>query len=185
MAGTTQDTRPDPTARRLHGIPPTVFSEMSALAVSTGSVNLGQGFPDVDGPASALERAAAALHEGRNQYAPGTGVPELRQAIAAHQRRHYGLDVDPDSEVVVTTGATEGVAAAVLGLVDPGDEVVVLEPWYDSYPAMLQVAGAVRARGDPARARTSGSTPRPWRRRSPTPPGSSCSTPPTTRPAPC
>lgn len=110
----------------------------------TGAVNLGQGFPDVDGPPSVIARAAAAMQEGRNQYAPGIGVPELRRAIAQHQRRHYGLDVDPDREVVVTTGATEGVAAAVLGLVDPGDEVVLLEPAYDSYPAMLQMAGAVR-----------------------------------------
>ncbi len=133
-----------PRARRLQGIAPTVFSEMSALAVRTGAVNLGQGFPDVDGPPSVIARATAALEEGRNQYAPGIGVPELRHAIAEHQRRCYGLDVDPDREVVATTGATEAVAAAILGLVDPGDEVVLLEPYYDSYTAMLQMAGAVR-----------------------------------------
>jgi N-succinyldiaminopimelate aminotransferase len=132
------------TATRLHGIPPTVFTEMSALAVRTGAVNLGQGFPDVDGPASVLDAAAAALHGGANQYAPGPGVPALRQAIARHQQRHYGIELDPDTEVVVTTGCTEALAGALLGLVEPGDEVVVLEPYYDSYLAMLQVAGAVR-----------------------------------------
>ena len=131
-------------ARRLEGIPPTIFSQMSALAVRTGAVNLGQGFPDVDGPPSVIARAAAALHEGANQYAPGIGVPALRQAIARHQQRHYGLDLDPDREVVVTTGCTEGIAASLLGLVDEGDEVVVLEPYYDSYVAMIQMAGGVR-----------------------------------------
>ena len=131
-------------ATRLQGIAPTIFSRMSALAVSTGAVNLGQGFPDVDGPPSVIAAAVEALHAGRNQYAPGLGVPELRQAIARHQRRHYGIELDPDTEVVVTTGCTEGVAAALLGLVNPGDEVVVLEPYYDSYVAMLQMAGAVR-----------------------------------------
>ena len=131
-------------ATRLQGIPPTIFSEMSALALSTGSVNLGQGFPDVDGPPSVIARAVAALEGGENQYAPGLGVPALRQAIARHQQRHYGLELDPDSQVVVTTGCTEGIAAALLGLVDPGDEVVVLEPYYDSYVAMIQMAGGVR-----------------------------------------
>ena len=131
-------------ATRLQGIPPTIFSEMSALALSTGSVNLGQGFPDVDGPPSVIARAVAALEGGENQYAPGLGVPALRQAIARHQQRHYGLELDPDNQVVVTTGCTEGIAAALLGLVDPGDEVVVLEPYYDSYVAMIQMAGGVR-----------------------------------------
>ena len=131
-------------AHRLDGIPPTIFSRMSALAVRTGSVNLGQGFPDVDGPPEVVARAVRALEEGANQYAPGIGVPALRQAIARHQQRHYGLDLDPDTQVVVTTGCTEAVAAAVLGLVDPGDEVVVLEPYYDSYVAMIQMAGGVR-----------------------------------------
>jgi len=131
-------------ATRLQGIPPTIFSEMSALAVRTQSVNLGQGFPDVDGPPSVIARAVAALEGGQNQYAPGLGVPALRQAVARHQLRHYGLELDPDSQVVVTTGCTEGIAAAMLGLVDPGDEVVVLEPYYDSYVAMIQMAGGVR-----------------------------------------
>jgi N-succinyldiaminopimelate aminotransferase len=131
-------------AQRLHGIPTTIFSTMSALAVRTGSVNLGQGFPDTSGPDRLLTAARDAIAEGANQYAPGIGVPQLRTAIATHHRRHYGIDLDPDREVCVTTGCTEAVAAALLGLVDPGDEVVVLEPYYDSYVAMLQVAGAVR-----------------------------------------
>jgi N-succinyldiaminopimelate aminotransferase len=129
---------------RIAGLGTTIFAEMSALALRAGAVNLGQGFPDTDGPAEVVERAVDALRSGRNQYAPGFGVPELRTAIAGHQRRFYGLDVDPDSEVLVTTGATEAIASALLGLVDPGDEVVVLEPYYDSYVAMLQMAGAVR-----------------------------------------
>jgi N-succinyldiaminopimelate aminotransferase len=131
-------------ASRLKGIPPTIFSEMSALAVRTQSVNLGQGFPDVDGPPAVIARAVGALESGQNQYAPGPGVPALRQAVARHQLRHYGLELDPDTQVVVTTGCTEGIAAALLGLVDPGDEVVVLEPYYDSYTAMIQMAGGVR-----------------------------------------
>jgi N-succinyldiaminopimelate aminotransferase len=133
-----------PLAHRLDGIPPTIFTTMSALALRTGAVNLGQGFPDADGPASLLAAADEALHGGANQYAPGPGVPALRQAIARHQQRHYGLDLDPDSQVVVTTGCTEGIAASLLGLVDPGDEVVVLEPYYDSYTAMIQIVGGVR-----------------------------------------
>ncbi|UMG94797.1 pyridoxal phosphate-dependent aminotransferase [Nocardioides sp. TF02-7] len=124
---------------------------MTALAARTGSVNLGQGFPDRDGPPEVIARAVAALEGGANQYAPGPGVPALRAAVARHQERHYGLAVDPDTEVVVTTGCTEGIAAAVLGLVDPGDEVVVLEPYYDSYPAMIAFAGGVR-RAVPLRA---------------------------------
>jgi len=131
-------------ATRLQGIAPTIFTEMSALATRTGSVNLGQGFPDQDGPPEVIAEAVRALEHGANQYAPGPGVPVLRQAIARHQRRHYGLELDPDREVVVTTGCTEGVAAALLGLVNPGDEVVVLEPYYDSYVAMIQMAGGVR-----------------------------------------
>ena len=132
------------TAHRLDGIPPTIFTTMSALAARTGAVNLGQGVPDADGPASVLEAARTAIASGANQYAPGNGVAVLRQAIARHQQRHYGLELDPDRQVVVTTGCTEGIAAALLGLVDPGDEVVVLEPYYDSYVAMIQMAGGVR-----------------------------------------
>jgi N-succinyldiaminopimelate aminotransferase len=129
---------------RIGGLGTTIFAEMSALALRTGAVNLGQGFPDTDGPDEVIQRAVDALRGGRNQYAPGTGVPELRQAIADHQRRFYGLAVGPDSEVAVSTGATEAIAAALLGLVDEGDEVIVLEPYYDSYVAMLQMSGAVR-----------------------------------------
>ncbi len=131
-------------ATRLHGIAPTIFTEMSALAMRTQSVNLGQGFPDVDGPPEVIARAITALQHGHNQYAPGPGVAELRQAIARHQHRHYGIELDPDSQVLVTTGCTEAIASALLGLVDPGDEVVVLEPYYDSYVAMIQMAGGVR-----------------------------------------
>lgn len=122
----------------------TIFAEMSALAVRTGAVNLGQGFPDTDGPPQIIDAAVAALRGGANQYAPGPGVPALRQAIARHQQRRYGIELDPDRQVVVTTGCTEAIAGALLGLVDPGDEVVVLEPYYDSYTAMIDFAGGVR-----------------------------------------
>lgn len=121
---------------------PTVFAEMSALAARTGAVNLGQGFPDVDGPAVLLEAAVTAIRDGRNQYPPGGGDPELREAVAAHQRRHYGVELDPATQVLVTTGATEALAAAVLALVGPGDEVIVLEPTYDSYAGVVAMAGA-------------------------------------------
>ncbi len=131
-------------ARRLRGVPPTIFAEMSALAVRTGSLNLGQGFPDADGPSPVVEAAVAALRGGRNQYAPGPGVPELREAVAEHQARHYGIDLDPATEVVVTAGATEAVAAAVFAFVNPGDEMVVLEPYYDAYVACIEMAGGVR-----------------------------------------
>ncbi len=129
---------------RLDGLGTTIFAEMTALATRTSAVNLGQGFPDTDGPDDVVDQAVHALRSGRNQYAPGIGVPELRRAIAAHQQRFYGLTVDPDAEVAVSTGATEAIAASLLGLVDPGDEVIVLEPYYDSYVAMIQMAGAVR-----------------------------------------
>jgi N-succinyldiaminopimelate aminotransferase len=123
----------------------TIFAEMSALAVRTGSVNLGQGFPDVDGPPSVARAAADAVLQGRgNQYPPGPGVPELRQAIVGHQRRFYGLEYDPDSEVLVTAGATEAIAAAMLALVEPGDEVIAFEPYYDSYAASIAMAGGTR-----------------------------------------
>jgi N-succinyldiaminopimelate aminotransferase len=129
---------------RMRPFTSTIFAEMSALAVKTGSINLGQGFPDTDGPASLLDDAAEAIRNGANQYPPGIGVPELRQAIAAHQRRFYGLEVDPDSEVLVTAGATEAIAASILALTEPGDEVVTFEPYYDSYAASIALAGATR-----------------------------------------
>ena len=119
----------------------TVFAEMSALAARTGAINLGQGFPDVDGPPAVAEAAIRAIQSGHNQYPPGQGIAELRRAVADHQRRHYGLNVAPD-DVLVTTGATEALAAAILALVGPGDEVVTLEPFYDSYAGVIALAGA-------------------------------------------
>ncbi|MGZ9932335.1 pyridoxal phosphate-dependent aminotransferase [Streptomyces sp. NC-S4] len=131
--------------RRLAAFGTTIFAEMSALATRTGSINLGQGFPDTDGPAQIAEAASRAVLTGLgNQYPPGPGVPELRTAIAAHQKRFYGLDHDPDTEVLVTAGATEAIAAALLALLEPGDEVIALEPYYDSYAACIAMAGAVR-----------------------------------------
>jgi N-succinyldiaminopimelate aminotransferase len=127
------------------GMGTTIFAEMSALAVETGSVNLGQGFPDTDGPPGIAQAAAAAILAGRgNQYPPGPGIPELRQAIAEHQQRFYGLSFDPGTEVLVTAGATEAVAAALLALVEPGDEVIAFEPYYDSYAACVAMAGGIR-----------------------------------------
>jgi N-succinyldiaminopimelate aminotransferase len=127
------------------GMGETIFAEMSALAVATGSVNLGQGFPDTDGPREVAEAAAAAILEGRgNQYPPGPGIAPLRQAIADHQQRFYGLAFDPDREVLVTAGATEAIAAALLALLEPGDEVIAFEPYYDSYAACVALAGGVR-----------------------------------------
>ncbi|WP_255820572.1 pyridoxal phosphate-dependent aminotransferase [Kineococcus sp. TRM81007] len=123
---------------------PTIFAEMSALALRTGAVNLGQGFPDTDGPASLLADAAEAIRTGHNQYPPGVGAPALLAAVAEHQSRFHGLELDPATQVLVTAGATEGVAAAVLALAEPGDEVVVLEPAYDSYAAVIALAGAVQ-----------------------------------------
>jgi N-succinyldiaminopimelate aminotransferase len=128
----------------LRGFGTTIFAEMSALAVATGSINLGQGFPDTDGPPAMIERAVEGLRGGENQYPPGRGVPALRHAIAVHRQRHYGLSYDPDTEVLVTVGATEAIAATILGLCDPGDEVVVFEPYYDSYAATIELAGARR-----------------------------------------
>ena len=129
----------------LRGFGTTIFAEMSALAIETGSINLGQGFPDTDGPEAMLERAAYGIRHGENQYPPGPGVPALREAIAEHRQRDYGLSYDPASEILVTVGATEAISAAVLGLCDPGDEVVVFEPYYDSYAATIALAGATRA----------------------------------------
>ena len=133
-----------PLTSRLAGFGTTIFAEMSALAARTGAINLGQGFPDTDGPAEVIEAAARALREGANQYPPGPGIPALRAAIAAHQRRFYGIELDPDGEVLVTTGATEAIAAALLALCEPGDEVVTFEPYYDSYAACIALADAQR-----------------------------------------
>jgi N-succinyldiaminopimelate aminotransferase len=130
-----------PHAKRLAGLGTTIFTEMTALAARTGAINLGQGFPDIDGPQAVIEAAVAALRGGENQYAPLPGVPALREAVLEHQRDWYGLEPE---DVLVTFGATEAIAAALLGLCDPGDEVVVLEPYYDSYAACIAFAGATR-----------------------------------------
>jgi len=120
----------------------TIFAEMSALAVSTGAINLGQGFPDEDGPIEVLEAARKAISDGVNQYPPGNGLPVLRNAIAEHQQRFYGIDVNPDTEVLAAAGATEALAATILALTDEGDEVITLEPFYDAYGAMISYARA-------------------------------------------
>ncbi|MGW1799757.1 pyridoxal phosphate-dependent aminotransferase [Streptomyces sp. NPDC001984] len=144
MTGMTSSARPL-LNRRLAEFGTTIFAEMSALAVRTGSINLGQGFPDTDGPEEIREAAVRALRDGHgNQYPPGPGVPELRTAIAAHQLRRYGLSYDPDTEVLVTAGATEAIAAALLALLEPGDEVIAFEPYYDSYAAGIAMAGGTR-----------------------------------------
>ncbi|MCG5214108.1 pyridoxal phosphate-dependent aminotransferase [Streptosporangium sp. KLBMP 9127] len=134
----------EPLIARMREFGTTVFAEMTALAVRTGSINLGQGFPDTDGPPGMLARAVEAIGGGFNQYPPGPGVPALREAVAWHRKEHYGLDYDPDGEVLVTVGATEAVATSVLALCEPGDEVIVFEPFYDSYAAAISLAGAVR-----------------------------------------
>ena len=121
---------------------PTIFAEMSALAATTGAINLGQGFPDEDGPAEVLEAARRAISDGMNQYPPGIGMPVLRKAIAAHQERFYSLAVDADRQVLVTAGATEALAATILALTEPGDEVVTLEPFYDAYAAIIGLSRA-------------------------------------------
>ena len=120
----------------------TIFEEMTALAQRTGAINLGQGFPDEDGPAEIKDAAQAAIAAGANQYAPGKGILELREAVSAHQQRFYGLSPDPQTEVLVTTGATEGIAAALLAFAGPGDEVLTFEPFYDSYGAVIGLSGA-------------------------------------------
>jgi N-succinyldiaminopimelate aminotransferase len=139
------------TAVRTHGLVPrlqpftsTIFAEMTALAARTGAVNLGQGFPDTDGPAGMLETARSAISNGHNQYPPGPGIPELRNAVAEHRRTRYGLVHDPDTEVLITVGATEAISAALLALVHQGDEVLLVEPYYDSYAAAVALAGAAR-----------------------------------------
>ncbi len=131
-------------AARLQGLGTTVFAEMSALAEATGSINLGQGFPDTDGPAEVAEAAVEAIRRGANQYPPGPGIADLRLAVAEHQKRFYGLEADPDREVLVTAGATEAITAAVLALCETGDEVLTFEPFYDSYTAAIAMAGAHR-----------------------------------------
>ncbi len=132
------------TVRRLAPHATTIFSEVSRLATRFDAINLGQGFPDTDGPSSMIEAAVKAMREGHNQYPPGTGTPELRHAAAAHETAQTGLVHDPDTEVLVTVGATEAIAAAVVGLVENDDEVVVIEPYYDSYAATVAMAGATR-----------------------------------------
>jgi N-succinyldiaminopimelate aminotransferase len=131
--------------QRMRPFGTTIFAEMSALAARTGAVNLGQGFPDTDGPQEMLDAAVAALRSGHNQYPPGPGIPELRTAVAEHQRRFWGLDYDPDGEILITAGATEAISAAILGLCEPGDEVVCFEPYYDSYAASIALAQARRS----------------------------------------
>jgi N-succinyldiaminopimelate aminotransferase len=140
----TTSTGADPLVERMRPFGTTIFAEMSALAVRTGAVNLGQGFPDTDGPPEMLAAAAEAIAAGQNQYPPGLGIPELRSAIAAQQRRFWGLEYDPDTEILVTAGATEAITAAVLALCERGDEVVCFEPYYDSYAASIALAEAVR-----------------------------------------
>ena len=144
MVPTSETTPRDPLVPRLRGLGTSIFAEMSALALETGAINLGQGFPDVDGPDVIKQAVVDAIWAGRNQYPPGIGVPELRRAIADHQRRFYGIELDADTEVLVTAGATEAIAAAMLAMVDIGDEVISLEPYYDSYAASIAMAGGVR-----------------------------------------
>jgi N-succinyldiaminopimelate aminotransferase len=132
------------TVPRLRPYATTVFAEMSALAARIGAVNLGQGFPDEDGPPTMLKAAQDAIGAGVNQYPPGVGFAPLRQAVAAQRRRHYGIDYEPDTEVLVTVGATEAIAAAVIGLVEPGSEVLLIEPFYDSYSPVVAMAGSHR-----------------------------------------
>ncbi|MFE3291832.1 pyridoxal phosphate-dependent aminotransferase [Rhodococcus sp. NPDC059234] len=132
------------TVTRLQPFGSTIFAEMTALATSTGAINLGQGFPDTDGPRAMLDVARAAIADGLNQYPPGPGMPVLREAIAADRAARYGLAHDPDTEVLVTVGATEAISATLLGLVEPGQEVVLIEPYYDSYAAAVALAGGVR-----------------------------------------
>ncbi|WP_458109221.1 aminotransferase class I/II-fold pyridoxal phosphate-dependent enzyme [Arthrobacter sp. R3-55] len=150
-AGTIPDTAPAPWQRAATGanllspeggLGVTIFEEMTTLAVSTGAINLGQGFPDEDGPDEIKRAARSAIASGANQYAPGKGLPVLREAITAHQQRFYGLTPDPETEVLVTTGATEAIAATLLAFIQPGDEVLTFEPFYDSYGAIIGLAGA-------------------------------------------
>ena len=122
----------------------TIFAEMSSLALQTGAINLGQGFPDTDGPQEIAELAITAIRDGHNQYPPGLGVKKLRDAISNHQMRFYGLDFDAETEILVTAGATEAIAASLLAICEQGDEVITFEPYYDSYAASIALAGGVR-----------------------------------------
>src|SRR5690348_2964805 len=132
------------TVRRLEPYAVTIFAEMSALAARINAVNLGQGFPDEDGPPAMLKAAQDAIADGVNQYPPGPGIPMLRQAVVRQRKRRHGVEYDPDTEVLVTVGATEAIAAAVIGLVEPGSEVLLIEPFYDSYSPVLAMAGCER-----------------------------------------
>ena len=134
----------DPLVARMRPHATSVFAEFTQLAVTTGAINLGQGFPDTDGPAEIIDAAVEALRSGHNQYPPGAGVPELRRAIAAHQHRHYGIDLDPETEVLITVGATEAISASLLALLEPGDEYVTFEPYFDLYAAVGDLCGARR-----------------------------------------
>lgn len=129
---------------RLRPYASTIFAEMSALAARVGAVNLGQGFPDEDGPVPMLAVAQQAIADGVNQYPPGPGIPALRQAIAAQRKRHYGIEYDPDTEVLVTVGGTEAIASAVIGLVEPGSDILIIAPFYDSYSPVIAMAGCRR-----------------------------------------
>src|SRR5262249_9789976 len=129
---------------RMRGFGTTIFAEMSALAVATGSINLGQGVPDTDGPPEVVEAAIAAIRAGDNQDPPGIGIAPLRAAVAGREARFWGLQYDPDSEILVTAGATEAIATSLLALLEPGDEAVTFEPYYDSYAACIALAGARR-----------------------------------------
>ena len=144
MSGMTTIARPDPLVERMRSFGTTIFAEMSALAVRTGAVNLGQGFPDSDGPIEMLEAAVDAIRSGQNQYPPGPGIAPLRRAVAEQQQRDWGLVYDPDIEVVITAGATEAIAASILALCEQGDEVIAFEPFYDSYAACISLAHGVR-----------------------------------------
>lgn len=128
---------------KLQGFGSTIFAEMTALATQTQAINLGQGFPNYDGPSEILEAAVQAIRQGQNQYPPGPGIPDLRAAISEHQKRFWGLSYDPEDEILVTAGATEALAGVLLGILETGDEVALLEPMYDSYQACIALAGAV------------------------------------------
>ena len=159
----------NPLVRRMQGFGTTIFAEMSALAVATGSINLGQGFPDTDGPPNSWKTPWRPSAGGTTSTRPVSGIPELRGAVSEHHRRCYQLDYDPESEVLVTAGATEAVTAAVMAFADQGDEVVVFEPYYDSYAACIALAGARRRtvllrRQDVATGSAGASTPTSWPR---------------------